>query len=89
VTAPLALSVPPFLRMALNDLCDHATVSAQIFYSTGAQAAAANPAAKSAPEARNQQIHCSAPCLPANGNRLPPAPGLFVLAREVPADFLS
>jgi len=69
VTAALALSLPPILRMALNDLCVHAAVFAPIFPSTGVRTETANPAAKSAPKLRNQNIECSAPCLPANGNR--------------------
>jgi hypothetical protein len=57
------------LQMALNDTRDHAAVFASIFSSTGDRTEAANPAAKSAPEPRNQTIECSARSPPANGNR--------------------
>ena len=69
VSATLSFSEPLILRLDLNDLYNHAAVSALISPSTGVRIEAANSATKSAPEPPNQRIECSAPCLPANGNR--------------------
>jgi hypothetical protein len=69
VTAPLALSRAADLANGLECPCVHAAASVPLFPSAGDQTEAANPAAKNAPEPRNQTIECSAPCLPANGNR--------------------
>lgn len=89
VTATLSFSEPLILRLDLNDLYNHAAVSALISPSTGVRIEAANSATKSAPDPQNQKIQCLAPCLPADGNHWPPAPGLFAQSCEVPVDFLS
>ena len=68
MNATLALSAPPIMRMALKTGA-HAAVSAPIFPSTGVPTEAENPAVKIASKPRNQRIKCSAPSLPANGNR--------------------
>ena len=69
--------------------CVRAAVSAPIFPSTGVQTEATNPAAKSALRTQEPKNEMFVLMPSRRRQSLTTAPGLFGLAREVPADSLS
>ena len=69
--------VPPLLRMALNELRPRRRFRTEVAFIPAATLRRQTPPLR-APRTRNQRVECSAPYLPANGNRCPPAPGPLV-----------
>lgn len=68
VTAQLALPVPPILRMALNALSPRRHVRPDLLFSQRRNSGS-EPRHQKQPEPTNQRIECSAPRLPASGDR--------------------